>query len=406
MPSNGADNSVITTKKALFYALPTSLGLVAGLISCWQTQFSISSLVATFVLTCVGFAVGYSLFRQQQNVIELLKKDLEKNQNKKLDDTNAYATELERLCIEIIPIINRQVEASRSHTGQEILKLSTQFSSMTETINALLGQSTNDKAGNKEVLIDNLIAESQTTLTEVISNLTNINTAEQDMIAEIRELSTHTEKLDNMAQEVRNVADQINLVALNAAIEAARAGEHGRGFAVVADEIRNLAGTSSDTGSNISSTVNAINSAMETTLKSAELSNSKDEQGISSTEESIEKVLSAIKGTMTSFKDGEANMIVGGENIRNEIYEVLTALQFQDRVSQMLEHVEENLLELKNTVEQGRNTTEKYRHASMIDVDQVLKKMEQSYTMPEELNNHAGGGGTASTDTDEELTFF
>jgi methyl-accepting chemotaxis protein len=406
MLSIGTDKSAtITIKKKLFYSLPASLGLVAGLIACWQTQFAVASLVATLVLTCLGFFIGLTLFKQQQNTINTINGLWEKNTNSKLDDTNAYATELERLFIEIIPIINRQVSASRNHTEQEITKLSTQFSNMTETINVLLGQSNVNQSDNKEYLIDCLISDSQTTLHSVINNLTNLNEAEQNMIAEIRQLSGHTEKLDTMAQEVRNVADQINLVALNAAIEAARAGEQGRGFAVVADEIRNLASTSSETGSRISNTVDSINSAMETTLKSAELSNTKDEKSINSSEESIEKVLSNIKNTMTSFKDDETHLIEGGEHIRNEIYSVLTALQFQDRVSQMLGHVEENLQELQSTAEQGRNTTDKYRHASMINVDQVLKTMELSYTMPEELDNHTGNNSAAPAEA-EKLTFF
>lgn len=92
-------------------------------------------------------------------------------------------------------------------------------------------------------------------VSSTIERMTSLTEQMSQVSESIEALSQHSHKISGLVNSISDIADQTNLLALNAAIEAARAGEQGRGFAVVADEVRNLASRTNSTTEEIGSVV-------------------------------------------------------------------------------------------------------------------------------------------------------
>lgn len=314
---------------------------------------------------------------------------------------------LDLLCQKVLPIWSSQVNMARVHTEESIADLAQRFDALSQRLDAAVLASQNTVEGDKDSHggIVELLQDSQLELGSITKALGASLEDKEKLLRSIDELSGFTDQLSKMAWEVSSIASQTNLLALNAAIQAARAGEAGHGFSVVADEVRKLSRSSGEVGRKITETIESVNEAIDDTLIISRKFSKQDQETLANAEHIIISVLSRFTRAAAGLSDSEELLRTENKAINNEISDVFVALQFQDRVSQILTLVGDDLNKLEQQLNELNNQEIKGGSSRTLDVDLWLEELTQGYTMEEQLAAHEGAKTKIKTHQTN-ITFF
>ena len=355
-----------------------------------RNNLIIAAVIITFVLMFIIWFVMTKMVAKPLNTLiektEYLSSgngDLTKKLDVKGKDEIAKASKGINTFIEKVRILiseaknlsneNSSIAHELSTTAVEVEKLVKRSTSIVNTTthqaNETQGEmqeSIQDAELSKEDMrhASNFLIEANKAILKLTDDIQSSAATEIELAGKIQQLSQDTEQVKSVLQIIGDIADQTNLLALNAAIEAARAGEHGRGFAVVADEVRQLAERTQKSLNEINASINII---VQSIIDASEqmTSNSKQVEELSHTAITVEgkiNELSSIMNNATTMADKTVNsyietgkdigMIIKGIGDINEISaQNTTSIQeiasAAEHMNQMTEALNQKLTEFK-----------------------------------------------------------
>lgn len=382
----------------------TWTGLLAGCIAAICVILAAGNTLAAWLLACLSFAASaglpwFSLRAFLTRLHERQENQCASCQSELMALRQRHIEGLDQLCIDVLPIWAGQIELARTHTENAAVALTTQFAAITQRLQS---STTGSQVSESDSNLVSLLQSAQNELHSIIESLRAALDTKEALLAEVSALANHTDALSRMAKDVGDIAKQTNLLALNAAIEAARAGEVGRGFAVVADEVRKLSTLSGETGMQISRTVDTVNKAITDALQVSRQYAEQDEALVSHSGQVIETVITRFGEAATSLSCSSEALRQESKEIAHEVADVLVALQFQDRMSQILHHVNHDIDKLRRNIESSGH---EIAQGKSIDAAQWLNELSQTYTTPEQYAVHQGAKPAGSSG-DSDITFF
>ncbi|MDH5822734.1 methyl-accepting chemotaxis protein [Luteimonas sp. RD2P54] len=241
---------------------------------------------------------------------------------------------------------------------------------------------------------------------QLVEALEQVSGQSGTTVAHIDEMATHLDGIFSLLEDVKSIADQTNLLALNAAIEAARAGEAGRGFAVVADEVRNLSERSTTFNEQIRKLAHSSKESIAKVRETVSHMASRDMDRSREARSEAATMLEQVAAINRSLGESMREISDCGRDIDASVAEAVRALQFEDIATQSLGAVHSHLERLSAINREAVDLQELlHRNGGVFDNEMVralerighrLREMRGTWEAPphKPVTQHDMGAGT------------
>ena len=259
-------------------------------------------------------------------------------------------SEFRNLLKETAEQFSTQFEVARSEIGRVQTLLSEAIEDLTVSFQGMheqteqqrhvtLSVTTGSAEGDSTAQFDTFVRDTSAVMQRVVDSVIGNSKLGMELVELTDRIASHAQQVQAILSEIGAIAKQTNLLALNAAIEAARAGEAGRGFAVVADEVRDLSGRTTQFSQQINTLMQGMQTSVKQTESAIQSMASQDMNFALESKQQVEDIIHAMEGQ--NLARIQALGALGGSAASVEILvgKAITALQFQDMVSQLLGHI-------------------------------------------------------------------
>lgn len=261
--------------------------------------------------------------------------------NQSTDEVSQAALQLSASADTVSGASQSQSEAATA-TATAVEQMSASIASVAENAEKASGLSTHSLERT---------TKGNETLSELIGEMGEVETSVDDIAQSVEEFVRSTHAITSMTRQVKEIAEQTNLLALNAAIEAARAGEQGRGFAVVADEVRKLAEKSAHSANEIDAVTRGL------TKRSAAVENAiaKSRGSLQSSQDFLEEVAMVLGEAGHSVSEVTQDMNHIAHSVKEQTAASGDIAQHVNRIAHM---AEDSLSAIQQTSDAARHLTQ------------------------------------------------